>query len=352
MKIEEQIKELFKQLNQSEQKNLLEDLNSESKNEIKINNITIDKCPHCQSKEIIRYGKSKDVQRYKCSSCNKTFSPLTGTFMHHIKKKEKLSKYQEILKTEGIIAISKMAKKLGISIPTAFEWRHKLLLSIPKKKEKFEAETQMDDIWFLYSQKGRKGLKYSRKRGGSKRQGDNNFQVKLLTASDKKQVEMQVTKIGRITKNEIIQAVGKKFKSGLKLITDGHNSYKSFAKEMKLEHVSFIAKEHKAITGENVQYINNIAGRFKTFVNRILKGVSTKYLQLYANLFTYFEKNSKLDNTTFLSNKKIWDIYSNIEKMYESFILKKSVRTYRCPTKRNWKAQNWNSDVIDNYSYI
>ena len=70
-------------------------------------------------------------------------------------------------------------------------------------------------MWFLYSQKGRKGLSYDRKRGGSKRQGDNNFQVKIIAASDKKQVEMKVAKIGRISANDIIHAIGDKFKNDI-----------------------------------------------------------------------------------------------------------------------------------------
>jgi transposase-like protein len=351
MNIIDQIKKLFNELPKEEQSKLVEELGKPIQNEGLIFTRNIDRCPHCHSDKIIKYGRSKDVQRYMCTSCNKTFSPLTGTFMHHIKKKEKLSKYSEILKNEGLISIEKMAKKVGVSIPTAFDWRHKILLSIPKKKEKFEGETQMDDIWVLYSQKGRKGLKYSRKRGGSKRQGDNNFQVKLLTATDKKQVEMKVAKIGRITKADIIHAVGDKFKGGQKIVTDGHKSYRAFAEESKLNHISFLAKDHKAVTGENVQYVNNLAGRFKTYINRILRGVSTKYLQLYANMFSFIQK-SKIEMADLLSNEKVWDIHSNIEKMYEKFIDRKSVRTYRCPTRRARKAQNWNSEVIVNFSYI
>jgi hypothetical protein len=246
-----------------------------------------------------------------------------------------------------------MAGKLGISIPTAFDWRHKILLSLPKKKAKFEGEAQMDDLWVLYSQKGRKGLKYSRKRGGSKRKGDNDFQVKILAATDKNQIEMKVTRIGRITKNDIVQAVGDKFKATQKLVTDGHASFKSFAREAKLEHVSFLAKEHKAETGENVQYINNIACRFKNIIDRTLHGVSTKYLQLYANWFAYREfEEVDILNPKQMSNTKVWDVHCNVEKMYQKFIETKSVRTYRCPTKRARKSQNWNSEVINLYSYI
>jgi transposase-like protein len=353
MKIIDQIKELFKDLDEQEKIDLIKQLILE--HDSQMSNITFDvhKCAHCHSEKITKYGKSKGVQRFICKSCNRTFLPTTGTSLHYVKKKSELAEYGEIIKKEGLHTIAYMSERIGISIPTAFEWRHKLLLSTPKKKDKFEGETQMDDLWVLYSQKGRKGLEYSRKRGGSKRRGDNDFQVKIIAASDKKQVEMKVAKIGRISNTDIIQAVGDKFKKYQKLVTDGHKSYMAFAKEAKLEHVSFLSKNHKAETGENVQYINNLAEQFKTWINRILRGVSTKYLQNYSSYFAYTRKSIfDIKNESQISNVKVWDIFTNIEKMYEGFIKNKSVRTYRCPTKRKRKSQNWNSDVIYEYSYI
>lgn len=53
-----------------------------------------------------------------------------------------------------------------------------------------------------------------------------------------------------------------KFKGSQKLVTDRYASYEAFAKEAKQEHTRFLSKDHKAETGENVQYINNLAGRF------------------------------------------------------------------------------------------
>ena len=52
------------------------------------------------------------------------------------------------------------------------------------------------------------------------------------------------------------------------------------------------------------------------------------------------------------SDTKIWNIYTNIEKMYAKFIENKSVRTYRCPTKRIRKTQNWNGETVLQYSYL
>lgn len=352
MKIQQQIKALFLQLSLEEQKKLLEEL---PKSQPDFHRIEVQQdtksCVHCNSENIIKHSLYRNAQRYKCKSCERTFLPTTGTLTYQIKKPNQFALYASIVEKEGLLTIAKMAERVGVSIPTSFEWRHKILLSLPKKKDKFSDETQMDDLWFHYSQKGRKGLDYGRKRGGSKRQGDNNFQVKIIAASDKKQVEMKVAKIGRISSKDIIQAVGDKFKKNTKLVTDGHRSYQAFATEAKLEHIKFDSKKHKAETGENVQYINNLAGRLGTWLNRVLRGVSTKYLQLYASYFAYKEKNIiEINKQT--SDTKIWDIYTNIEKMYAKFIETKSVRTYRCPTKRSRKSQNWNGETVLQYSYL
>jgi transposase-like protein len=352
MKIIDQIKKLYEKLEAEEQKKLLQEFKLKQKGTTVEYNKEPNCCPHCQSKKIIKHSYYKDNQRFKCKSCNRTFIPTTGTLVHNIKKRDQFSEYSKIIKDEGLRTIDYMAKKLNISIPTSFEWRHKILLSIPKKKDKFEDEVQADDLWFLYSQKGRKGLKFARKRGGSKRIGDNDFQVKIIAASDKNQVEMKVAKIGRISKIDIIQAIGEKFKKGGKLVTDGHRSFSAFAKSEKLNHVSFISKKHKAKTGENVQYINNMAGRLVSLINYTLRGVSTKYLQLYASYFAYTEKTKFELNSEFTKNTKVWDIFTNIETMYKNFISKKSKRTYRCPTLKFWKSQNWNNQVVSTLSYI
>ena len=344
----EQIKEIFIRLTRTEQQRLIQELKRIQKGyELVIEREEIE-CPHCGSSAIIKHSKYKDTQRYKCKQCNRTFLPTTGTYIHNIKKKEKFIEYCEIVREEGLHTIKYMSSRLDISIQTAFDWRHKILLSIPENKDKFDGETQADDVWFLYSQKGRKGLKYSRQRGGSNKQGDNEFQVKVIAASDKKQVIMKVVKIGRIDQSDIIAAIGDKFNKHDKLVTDSHPSYTAFAKTLRLEHVKFISKNHKAETGENVQYINNMATRLKTLINHNLKGVVTKYLQLYISYFAYMLKNKlKVFDNMFSSNTKVWDMFTNIEKMYEKFIKTKSHRTYRCPIMRSWKSQFWNQKIVN-----
>lgn len=38
-------------------------------------------CPHCQSIKVVKNGTQANKQRYKCKSCNKTFTILSDTFL-------------------------------------------------------------------------------------------------------------------------------------------------------------------------------------------------------------------------------------------------------------------------------
>ena len=45
-----------------------------------INSVTINKCPFCGSTSFIKNGHRKDgIQKYKCISCNRSFTPITNT---------------------------------------------------------------------------------------------------------------------------------------------------------------------------------------------------------------------------------------------------------------------------------
>jgi len=122
---------------------------------------------------------------------------------------------------EGLLPLKQMSSRLGISIQTAFDWRHKILSSITSETENFDGITEIDDLWFLYSQKGRQGLKYSRKRGGSKRKGDNNFQVKMLVTMDRKQsTDLSVVRIGRLKSNDIKRKIGEKISKTATLVSE------------------------------------------------------------------------------------------------------------------------------------
>ena len=196
-------------------------------------------CPHCQSQQFKKNGKSpRNQQKYKCKACHTVFTSLTGTVMSSIHNKAKFETYKKIMLSEDYCSIKSISKRVGISIPTAMDWRHKILCNLKiEDSTKFTGITEQDDIWFNYSQKGRKGLKYSKKRGGCRKQGDNDYQAKLLITADReKTADFSLVRIGRLQSSDISEKVGTLFDENSILVSDQHSSIKSFAKKHNINH--------------------------------------------------------------------------------------------------------------------
>ena len=341
MSARSEIVRLFKSLSEEEKILLLEDLDQSSAEEtVLIEDAPVVCCPHCKSKLFVRNGKRGADQKYKCKTCCKVFTSKTGTSLHRLQKPEKFELYRSLMQ-ESYYPIKQIAKKVGISIQTAFDWRHKILSGTINEDKSFEGVTEIDDVWFLYSQKGRKGLDYSRKRGGSKRAGDNGFQAKLLITTDRNRTtDMSLARIGRLRKADIERKVSGRFAGSCELVSDKHRSIAAFAKSENLKHISFKASEHTAGGEYHVQNINNMASGLKAIINGTLKGVSTKYLQNYANWYQL--KNKKIDEVKMgqmlFQNKDVTNIHLNRESIYKWFIENFSKRTYRCPVKKKYRT--------------
>lgn len=350
MKKQEQIITDFMNFNRSEQLQIIAQLQEVIKNDADLGQVTqkyCEKCPYCETDQIIIHGSYKNRRRYLCKGCGKTFTDQTDTPLHNIKKQDKFLDFIDLsMGSEAYLSIREISKKIGISIQTSFEWRHKLLLSLKIEPDGFSDITEIDDVWFLYSQMGRKGLKYSRKRGGAKnKQGDNDFQAKVLITSDrKKHIDMTLIRIGRMCKDDIARTVGDKFDENTTLVSDKHGSISAFAKDFGINHKTFKAKDHTLDKEYHVQYVNYLASRLKSVINNHLRGVSTKYLQNYVNwimakeLYKEVQERVEMCKTKISDNTGGYSRYLNIEKTYEEFIKVYSRRTYRCPTKSKRKG--------------
>ncbi len=98
--------------------------------------LDLDKCPICNENHIIKYGKRNNRQRYKCKICGKIFDERTASAISHTKiSLDKWFKYIELLIKK--VSIRECARRLHISIKTAFFMRHKIIdcLSLIIKKE-------------------------------------------------------------------------------------------------------------------------------------------------------------------------------------------------------------------------
>ena len=121
-------------------------------------------CPYCGSKSFIKYGNYNRIQRYKCKNeeCKKTFSNTTNSVWKYLKHKpEKWFEFIELMGEHT--TLNECSYKLGISIVTAFHWRHKIFHAIENnyKPEKFDEVVDVDTYYTEKCYKGSRNKNYT-----------------------------------------------------------------------------------------------------------------------------------------------------------------------------------------------
>lgn len=287
-------------------------------------------CPHCESHTFHKFGKDKGSQRFKCKSCNRTFTEHTGTWLAGLHKKELANDYLELMHQSK--SLDKIKVALNINKKTAFDWRHKILSSFENiEKDDFNGIVESDETFFLKSDKGNKHLPVDgRKRGGSSsKRGISKDQVAVIVTSDRKgTIDMKVATLGRIGKVDIKNAIGSRIGKDSILCADGHVSYKGFAKDNNLSLVVLRAdlKQYVKNGVYHIQNVNSLHNRIKKWVDATFWGVSTKYLQNYLNWYRVQNalKNSLNPVEEIAKYATIdplaWRRFKSIEEKYQTLI--------------------------------
>lgn len=286
-------------------------------------------CPHCSHPKYVRFGKDKGALRYKCKSCQRSFTEYTGTWMAGIHKKEKIVDYLKLMIQEK--SLDKIVLELGINKKTAFDWRHKILASLSNKDEDFfSGITESDESFMLRSEKGMKvEYRKPRKRGGkSKKRGISKDQVAIIVTQDRNSLlDLSVATLGRITKADIENAIGQRIKKEKTILcSDSHHSYKSFAKKAEVEFHPINAPKGERVKGAfHIQHVNSTHNRIKKWIGNTFWGVSTKYLQQYLNWYILKEKIKNRSDVTVAFAEQILGMnalkkFGKIQSDYEKLI--------------------------------
>ena len=145
-------------------------------------------CPHCAGREIVGWGRSDGLLRFRCKSCGRTFNALTKTPMAHLRKKEKWLDHAQAM-IEGK-SLAKTAELCGVHPTTAFRWRHRFLRAPADDKPRtLSGIVEADETFILESFKGRWSdlPRKARKRGGKARHpGPYQDNIPVLVARDRK----------------------------------------------------------------------------------------------------------------------------------------------------------------------
>jgi transposase-like protein len=248
-------------------------------------------CVHCHSENVKKWGKSRGLQRYRCYDCGKTFNSLTDSPLAFLRKRDRWLKMASSLK-EGL-SVRKAAARCGVSVPTAFRWRHRFLRAAAADKPiKLEGIAEADETYFLESFKGRRQLpRLARKRGGKAvRRGLSREQIPVLVARDRhgtvidavlpdhSQAAVRKVLSGRLGKDNI-------------LCIDGGNGLWGFVNEDEIPFKLILSGKHVHEKDPifHIQNVNGYHHRLKSWMVRF-NGVATKYLPNYLGWRRVYER--------------------------------------------------------------
>jgi transposase-like protein len=144
-------------------------------------------CPHCAGREIVGWGRSHGLLRFRCKSCGRTFNALTKTPTAHLRKKDRSLDHARAM-IEGK-SLAKTAALCGVHPPTAFRWRSVSARPASDKPRSLRGIVEADETFVLESFKGRWSdlPRKARKRGGTARHaGLHQDNIPVLVAGDRK----------------------------------------------------------------------------------------------------------------------------------------------------------------------
>lgn len=260
------------------------------------------KRPHCESTAVVAFGKYRGGRRFKCKSCSKYFTAMTGAPVSSVQMTEKMRLFAAQM-AKGGVSLRQSAADLGVSLPTAFRWRHKVLQGYSlHPSRKLTGIAEADETFFRYSEKGDKTVRHRRKahkRGGAtKGAGVSDDLVPVVVGCDRRgELILGVAGRGRVSQQDIEHVLGKRIDPEATLCSDSHSSFRAFANahDMKYKPIN-ISKGQRVIKKVyHIQNVNNAHTRMKGWMVRF-DGVATKYLDNYAGWFGLMEEIKQYDD--------------------------------------------------------
>ncbi|MBR2766388.1 MAG: IS1595 family transposase [Blautia sp.] len=248
-------------------------------------------CIYCGSSHVVKNGIRKDgTQRFLCRDCKKSFLPTSESVTSRTRKT--LSVWASYLKCMlDKKTLREASEECGISMSTAFSWRHKILDALHEINGKvlLDGTVEADETFFDVSYKGNhKNFELPRephKRGHSVRtKGLSSEKVCVPCAvNDAGFSYARPGKTGKVSSDCIKKIFDGVIAPGAVLCTDNEKAYAGFASSQGIRLVQTDTDcrvTHRQGKAYGIQRINAWHSRLKGFLHRF-RGVSTKYLENY-----------------------------------------------------------------------
>ncbi|MGK5004062.1 IS1595 family transposase [Janthinobacterium sp. LB2P70] len=240
-------------------------------------------CPACGSAHLHRHGHAHGLQRYRCVPCGRTFNALTGTPLAHLRHKTLWLDYADCLLASD--SVRKAARQLGVHRNTSFRWRHRFLsLAKTDRPHGLHGIAEADELYLLASEKGSRNMtRPPRRRGGhAHKRGISNEQVCILVARDRTGQTLDfVTGKGALTKAQLHHCLLPVIDKDVLLVTDGHATYRAFAREAGISHQAVNLRAGiRAQGAAHMQNVNAYHSRLRQWLGPF-HGVAMRYLPNY-----------------------------------------------------------------------
>lgn len=248
-------------------------------------------CPRCGAPKPHRWGHQAQMQRFRCRSCGRTFTRLSGTPLARLRYKDRWARYSEAL-IEGL-SVRGAAACCGVHKNTSFRWRHRFLrLPAQTRARRLQGIAEADETYFPYSCKGQRHLqRLPRQRGHALHApGTGKDQVPVLVVRDRSGATADY-KLSAASTAEIQPLLGAILAPDALLCTDGARIYRAVTRKLGITHRPLnLSAGIRLIAGVyHLQNVNAYDSRLKDWMRRF-HGVATKYLENYLGWRRWLER--------------------------------------------------------------
>ena len=260
------------------------------------------KCLHCGSAHYVKNGRRSDgTQRYLCRDCGKSFLVSTNSVISGTHKSLGVwRKYFDCMM--AAMTLKDTSAECGISMNTAFQWRHKILDSLQQiaRQVCLGGTVEADETFFNVSYKGNHSgsrrftmPRESHARGGDvHKKGLSSEKVCVMCAVNGDDVPVsKVGKLGKVSSECVKKSLSGHISPDATLVTDREKAYAGFSREHGIRLIQM--DTDCRVKGEfNIQRVNAYHSGLKCFTDHF-HGVSTKYLDNYLSWFNLIIKGVK-----------------------------------------------------------
>jgi len=246
-------------------------------------------CPRCRCEYVTKAGVHNGRQVYKCKNCKYQFRETAKSLVYYSHKYYLLVDYIKCM-LEGK-SLRACAREVGISLPTSFRWRHKILSAIQGLEGgiNFSGITEADELLMQYSEKGRRYKSPEEKEQAMKTVHPN---VAVLVMTDREgNLLFKYTGENKVQNSQIKEELKRRVSENNLICFKPNDEFKQAVMESPSKKV-IVRRKTKGLAIYSVNVAEKKITNFLVWMMRF-RGVATKYLQNYLMWFVVMNKYLK-----------------------------------------------------------